>query len=1202
MRVYLRQLVMILSAVISASYLIYRIAFTFNLETPYSIFASWLLWIAEFHCCLLLWLYFHQVWFLKQPPPFEPPPEGWTVDVFVPTYNEDTRLLRTTLIACKRMRYPHRTYVLDDGRREEVAELARELGVEYMTRPDNNHAKAGNLNHALSKTDGEYVVILDADHVPQATFLERLLGYFRDPKLGFVQSPHVFYNIESFQANTDLNKGKYWDDSELFFHVIQLGKNFWNAVVFAGSAAIFRRKALEDAGFIATETITEDLHTAIRIVSRGWSSLYVNERLVAGLAAEDITTFNSQRLRWGEGNLSILAYDNPLTIRGLKLGQRLSYFSSIFGWTIGLPSFLLYITPILVLFTDISPVEHFTWTLLAMIVTYLVSTSLALRVVSGRYGSIIEIERTNMANFYTQLRAIFRAIFGRRRQKFVVTKKRGRQSKSIWPMVSAQLALMVLAISSLVWAGFRLLYGLTPDAIAESVAGGLVVFHLLLDLRFLRKAYRKENRRYSYRHHAVFPVSYRFRDEEGNDVHGYGVTADLNEGGSRLVSYQTLPIHAVGEVTINGAGKSVTCRAEVRHKVPGVGEKANCYRYGVQFLDVTTEQADELSLMAIEYAVPATYQKFDQHRTPFQRVRDWMTRSWKRQSKRYPLRLPLLVQNGNPDVLHPTITKDISNEACRTEVAHSVAQNSSLRYHFPTPVGDISGKAQVIRVSGVTSPTNDLCDVVLRFEEFEKDGRATLARMLLPAQREPMLEALTPSSPPPQETTFRPIILSLALLAIAIPLEYGLFRFANRDGIFLREAIAEKRLPKNEEGELDSVYRSMLSSPTASIDELLLLEQVLQESGDKTKSLRIAHEICERVPDDFERRLFLASQLENVNQAAAASAQYHWLVDHLDESGISSKQRYSVLLSAARHAVNRGQLVLGTRLFKRLAELPVEMSPEVRREYAGVLMQSHQYQQAADLFRNETLTLDDREKLATIYTEAGRYNAAADQYEAILKADPDNLDVRKKMIDVLMWDGKYAEAGQRLRELLSRDPDNRSLRTRLAELQLWSKEYSRALTEYITLLERDFNDERLWSGFVDAAASAERLSPGTEVLAVKLADQMLNDPKVTATELARLAWVLQRLKLKPLSAKLCERALQVDPNDRDLRLQYANLLHDIGDFKAADEQYSILLKTSSTESPRPLDGTKIMKTTSSPRRSVTRSIGWSSALTTGYDK
>ncbi|HEY0304804.1 MAG TPA: glycosyltransferase, partial [Longimicrobiales bacterium] len=116
----------------------------------------------------------------REPPPA---PRGRSVDVFITTYDEPLEVLRRTAVGARAIRYPHRTYILDDGRRDEVLKLAQDLGIGYIRRADNVNAKAGNLNHALSVTSGEFILQLDTDHVPLANIVDRMIGYFEDPKV-----------------------------------------------------------------------------------------------------------------------------------------------------------------------------------------------------------------------------------------------------------------------------------------------------------------------------------------------------------------------------------------------------------------------------------------------------------------------------------------------------------------------------------------------------------------------------------------------------------------------------------------------------------------------------------------------------------------------------------------------------------------------------------------------------------------------------------------------------------------------------------------------------------------------------------------------------------------------------------------------------------------------------------------------------------
>jgi cellulose synthase (UDP-forming) len=262
------------------------------------------------------------------------PDIGWrpTVDVFVCTYDEGLDILGATLVGCDRITYPHTTWVLDDGRRDEVRRLADQFGARYLTRPTNVHAKAGNINHALDHTSGQLLLILDADHVPQPDILDATVGYFDDPSVAVVQTPHDFGNHDSFQH---FETGRH--DQSMFFEVIMPGKDRHDGAFWCGSAAVILRHALEGIGGIATQTVAEDFHTTIRLHGQGWHTRYHDETLVQGLAPQDLASFLLQRDRWARGNLAVLRTpENPALVAGLSLKQRLSYLSSLLAYFVPL--------------------------------------------------------------------------------------------------------------------------------------------------------------------------------------------------------------------------------------------------------------------------------------------------------------------------------------------------------------------------------------------------------------------------------------------------------------------------------------------------------------------------------------------------------------------------------------------------------------------------------------------------------------------------------------------------------------------------------------------------------------------------------------------------------------------------------------------------------------------------------------------------
>ena len=218
------------------------------------------------------------------------------------------------------------------GRRDQVRTLADRFGANYLTRPTNEHAKAGNINHALDRTTGQLILVLDADHVPQPDILDATVGYFDDPSVALVQTPHDFGNHDSFQH---FETGRH--DQSMFFEVIMPGKDRHDGAFWCGSAALILRHALEGIGGIATETVAEDFHTTIRLHGQGWHTRYHDETLVQGLAPHDLATFLLQRDRWARGNLSVLRTpENPLVAPNLTVKQRVSYLSSLLAYFVPL--------------------------------------------------------------------------------------------------------------------------------------------------------------------------------------------------------------------------------------------------------------------------------------------------------------------------------------------------------------------------------------------------------------------------------------------------------------------------------------------------------------------------------------------------------------------------------------------------------------------------------------------------------------------------------------------------------------------------------------------------------------------------------------------------------------------------------------------------------------------------------------------------
>ncbi len=348
----------VLSMTVSSRYLYWRVTSTMSFEWSIDAFLGALLLSAELYAFLVLMLgYFQTLEPLRRKPVALPEnPDTWpSVDVFIPTYNEPLAVVRATVLAARAQDWPSdklTVYLLDDGRRPEFRAFAAQVGVSYLVRPDNKHAKAGNLNHALAHTHGDFIAIFDCDHVPTRSFLQMTMGLVvRQDNLAMVQTPHHFYSADPFERNLRAFRSVP-NEGELFYGLIQPGNDLWNAVFFCGSCAVLRRTSLESIGGIAVETVTEDAHTMLKMHRKGWSSAYLDIPQAAGLATESLAAHVGQRIRWARGMAQIFRIDNPLVGRGLTFAQRLCYLSAMVHFFFGIPRLIFLVSPLSFLIFD----------------------------------------------------------------------------------------------------------------------------------------------------------------------------------------------------------------------------------------------------------------------------------------------------------------------------------------------------------------------------------------------------------------------------------------------------------------------------------------------------------------------------------------------------------------------------------------------------------------------------------------------------------------------------------------------------------------------------------------------------------------------------------------------------------------------------------------------------------------------------------
>lgn len=317
---------------------------------------------------------------------FVPPARAvtaFTVDVLIPTRGEPLPVLERTVRAAVAMQGPHRTVVLDDGGRPEVERLARETGADYLRRSHRTGAKAGNLNHALARTRGELVAVFDADHAPRRDFLVRLVGYFEDPGVAFVQTPQYYGN----GADNEVARGAY-EQQAIFYGPICRGKNGLEAAFCCGTNVLFRRRALEEVGGFDERSVVEDFVTSMRIHRRGWRSVYYPFVLAEGLGPGTIRSYFRQQFRWARGSIGALMSLEPFR-RGFAPAQRFQYFLATTFYLIGAVTAIYVLLPILYLLGGWSAFSDRSGTFVFFYLPYLL---LALSTVRWSLGDQLRLE------------------------------------------------------------------------------------------------------------------------------------------------------------------------------------------------------------------------------------------------------------------------------------------------------------------------------------------------------------------------------------------------------------------------------------------------------------------------------------------------------------------------------------------------------------------------------------------------------------------------------------------------------------------------------------------------------------------------------------------------------------------------------------------------------------------------------------------
>jgi len=367
-----------------------------------------------------------------------------TVDVFITVYGEDIATIERTLVAAVGMRGEHHTWVLDDGRSDEVRTLAALHGARYIRRLTSHGAKAGNVNHALSITSGDYFAIFDADFVPKADFLYETVPFFIDDDVAFVQTPQAYGNM-----NNMISRGAGFMQA-VFYRFVQPGRNSFNAAFCVGTNVVFRRTAIDDIGGICTDSKSEDVWTSLLLHERGWRSIYIPVTLAIGNAPETIEDYSKQQMRWATGGFEILIHHNPLNPRhNLTADQRVQYLITATHYLVGIVPLLLLVVPPLEIFFDLRPV-NLTVTWLTWLLFYFGFYGLQILLAFNTMGSFRpETLMLASVSFPIYLKALVNVLIGKEENWHVTGGARKRNSPFNF-MVPQVLTFTFLLLTSVV--------------------------------------------------------------------------------------------------------------------------------------------------------------------------------------------------------------------------------------------------------------------------------------------------------------------------------------------------------------------------------------------------------------------------------------------------------------------------------------------------------------------------------------------------------------------------------------------------------------------------------------------------------------------------------------------------------------------------------------------------------------------------------
>lgn len=599
------------------------------------------------------------------------------VDVFIATYNEPVELLYKTVNGCVNMDYPDKNkvhiYICDDSNRPEMKALADSMKVNYVTRTERKHAKAGNLNNALSQSNSPLVVTFDADMIPMHDFLTTCVPYFlTKEKIGFVQTPQSFYNPDLFQYYL-FSEGRIPNEQDYFYRDVQVSRNKTNSVIYGGSNTMILREALEEIGGFYTKVITEDFATGMLIQSKGYKCYAIDEVHASGLSPDDLKSLIKQRERWGRGCIQTGRKLNILFRKGLNIKQKLSYLSAISYWYSGLKRLAYIMAPIMFAVFGVVVVKcNLIEVLIFWLPMYLFSDA-SLKKLSNN------IRSTKLTNIYetilfpSLLPVVLLETFGITQKKFSVTRKDGGAEDDRKYQIKKALPHVLFAVLSVIGIVncIRMTFESGTPVYSVLLFWLLVnLYNIVMSIFFMmgRKAYRK-----SERFPAEIECTISYNDKLINCM-----TGDVSEGGISILLDE--PLYLPYEQNMELSLFTERYRSEFKGEIVQVSQVRDKWKYAFKLSEISDDNYKQL-LGIIYDRVPTLPKYIEKNNSIFDDIRINILKRGKKQVL-YNRKLPRIILNKKLESIEcgTVIISNFNYEyaVIKTDIKHKMVKEINI--------------------------------------------------------------------------------------------------------------------------------------------------------------------------------------------------------------------------------------------------------------------------------------------------------------------------------------------------------------------------------------------------------------------------------------------------------------------------------------------------------------------------------------------